>query len=204
MSTGPVNALPGWWGKLPGTGDFSHRRLPEAPRARLDGWLQAELAGLRARHEGWQRAYLGAPLWRFVLGPQLLTDEPWLGVLMPSVDRVGRYFPLVILQTVHAVLDDARHSMPGWWRLAADAALQALELDQDPEALEQGLAARFGSPPTQPRSPDAVSVPTAGTSCWHTEAAPGAPLVCEGWPRGAHFDLLFDLAGLPATGELGA
>ena len=87
---------------------------------------------------------------------------------------------------------------------AQQGAVETTKLYPLAEALEQGLAARFGSPPTQPRSPDAVSVPTAGTSCWHTEAAPGAPLVCEGWPRGAHFDLLFDLAGLPATGELGA
>ena len=38
-----------------------------------------------------------------------------------------------------------------------------------------------------------------GGSLWRSAAGTGAPLACAGWPRDAHFDLLFDLAGLPAT-----
>lgn len=202
MSTGPVNALPGWWGKLPGAGDFSHRRLPEAARAGLDEWLQAELAELRARHVAWQSAYLSAPLWCFALGPGVLTPEPWLGVLMPSVDRVGRYFPLVIVQGVRAAMQEGGHSAAGWWRGAAEAALQALEQDQGPEELDRGLAARFAAAPAPDERSPAVALPPPGRSHWHSDRGLGAPLVCAGWPRGAHFDLLFDLAGLPATGEL--
>lgn len=204
MSTGLVNALPGWWGKLPGAGDFSHRRLPDAPRALLDGWLQAELGELRVRHAGWQSAYLNAPLWCFALGPGVLTPEAWLGVLMPSVDRVGRYFPLVIVQTVREAVQARGDSVRGWWRGAVDAALQALEQDQGPDGLEQGLARRFAEGQARQADDEPVPLPAPGRSHWHSDRGLGAPLVCDGWPRGAHFDLLFDLAGLPATGALGA
>ena len=34
------NMAPGWFGKLPGMGDFAHRRLPEPFRSAWDRWLQ--------------------------------------------------------------------------------------------------------------------------------------------------------------------
>ncbi|CAM5790935.1 type VI secretion system-associated protein TagF [Ottowia pentelensis] len=198
MSAGPLTALPGWWGKLPGTGDFSHRRLPEAVRARLDEWLQTELGALRRRHAVWQTAYLGAPLWQFAAGVGLLTQEAWLGVLMPSVDRVGRYFPLLIVQPVSELMAAGIGSQT-WWAEATDAALQALKDDCGPQGLDDALMARFGA--VSPRVPasDGIRAVEPGSSLWRSSAGTAAPLTCAGWPRDAHFDLLFDLAGLPAT-----
>jgi hypothetical protein len=60
--------LPGWFGKLPGMGDFAHRRLPESFRAVWDPWLQRGLARLRDRHADWTSHYLEAPIWCFALG----------------------------------------------------------------------------------------------------------------------------------------
>lgn len=202
MSAGPVTALPGWWGKLPGAGDFSHRRLADAALARLDGWLQVELGSLRARHADWQAAYLNAPLWYFALGAGVLTDEPWLGVLMPSVDRVGRYFPLLVVQAAAAA--PAGMSPVVWWRNAADAALQALAEDHGPQALEEALAARFSEPDRSDAAVDTTTMPGPGRSHWFNAAGSVAPLACDGWPHGAHFDLLFDLAGLPVSAEPGS
>ncbi len=198
MSAGPLTALPGWWGKLPGTGDFSHRRLADGVRARLDEWLQLELGALRRRHAAWQTAYLGAPLWQFAAGGGLLTQEIWLGVMMPSVDRVGRYFPLLIVQPASQPM--ALGVGPqAWWGRASEAALQALHDDCGPQGLDDVLMARFGAMiPSDPLAGESRVV-EPGCSLWRSTAATGAPLSCAGWPRDAHFDLLFDLAGLPVA-----
>lgn len=63
-------ALPGWFGKLPGMGDFAHRRLPESFRAVWDQWLQRGMSRLRDRAD-WTERYLEAPLWCFALGRQV-------------------------------------------------------------------------------------------------------------------------------------
>lgn len=202
MSTRPVTPLPGWWGKLPGTGDFSGRRLCSGHQRQLGDWLQDELGAMRARHSHWQSAYLAAPLWHFALGAGLLGDAAQLGVLMPSVDKVGRYFPLVILQA----LPEAGARTPGqWWERATATALQALAEDQGPLQLEQALAQHFadGQAAAAPLAP-AESPAQPGHSIWHSAAGTALPLALAGWPRGAYFDLLFDLGGQPAALEEGA
>ncbi len=40
---------------------------------------------------------MSAPIWRFTLAPGLAGRYPVFGVLMPSVDRVGRQFPLTLV-----------------------------------------------------------------------------------------------------------
>jgi len=97
--TAPAAQPPGWHGKLPSLGDFASRRLDASFIEPWDGWLAAGLLALReARPEGWLEDYLGSPSWRFLLMPGVLPGDAgkqaWAGVLMPSVDRVGRYFPL--------------------------------------------------------------------------------------------------------------
>ena len=87
--------LPGWYGKLPGLGDFAARRLDKAMVGVWDGWLQDGLQALR-QQPGWLDAYLQSPVWCFALGAGVLGPQRWLGVMMPSVDAVGRYFPLAI------------------------------------------------------------------------------------------------------------
>jgi type VI secretion system protein ImpM len=85
----------GWYGKLPGSGDFVTRRLPHAFLDPWDAWLRTVIAGSRALlGEGWQDAFLSMPAWRFVLGRGVAGEEAWAGLIIPSVDAVGRYFPL--------------------------------------------------------------------------------------------------------------
>lgn len=200
MSARPVTPLPGWWGKLPGTGDFSGRRLSSEHQRQLGDWLQGELGAMRARHSHWQSAYLAAPLWHFALGAGLLGDAARLGVLMPSVDKVGRYFPLVIVQ---ALPELGGQSPEQWWQRAAATALQALAEDQGPLQLEQALARHFNGDPVAPLAqPELLAQP--GCSTWRSAAGTTLPLALQGWPRGAHFDLLFDLGGQPAALEDGA
>ena len=63
----------------------------------------------------------------------MVSDEAWLGVLVPSVDRVGRYFPLTVAAPIVVELDPV---MTFWSNSRAfaqfeDLALMALDLHLD-------------------------------------------------------------------------
>jgi len=195
VTTHRDDALPGWFGKLPGLGDFAHRRLSASFRDSWDQWLQDGLAGLRARHaQEWTTRYLESPLWCFALGAGTVDPRAWIGVLMPSVDGVGRYFPLMLAQPFEGELDAA-----DWWTRAAAAALQALDGNLDAERLEDLLARSFGA--EQPKG-EALP-PPPGHSSWQIDPAGGVDwqATLEGLPRNAQFDALFGFAseqGQPA------
>ena len=89
---------PGLYGKLCAKGDFVSRRLPSSFVGPWDAWLQVALAESRQRlGEDWLPAYMTAPIWRFVLSSGLCGEDVVTGVLMPSVDRVGRHFQLALV-----------------------------------------------------------------------------------------------------------
>jgi type VI secretion system protein ImpM len=145
--TAPAAAQPpGWHGKLPSLGDFASRRLDASFIEPWDGWLAAGLLALReARSEGWLEDYLGSPSWRFLLMPGVLPGEAgkqaWAGVLMPSVDRVGRYFPLTVVQPLHGG-PASTQEMAGLWQWLArldELARDALFEDWTADRLEQEL-----------------------------------------------------------------
>ena len=76
------------FGKLPAHGDFVARGLSAAERDRLDAWLSREMVAARERlGEAFEDRYDRAPPWRFTLPDRS-------GVLVASVDGVGRRFPL--------------------------------------------------------------------------------------------------------------
>jgi type VI secretion system protein ImpM len=88
---------PGIFGKLPTHGDFITRRLPLGFVEHWDLWLQNAVSDSRDQlGENWLDIYLTSPVWRFALSPGTVDQSAWAGVLMPSVDRVGRYFPLTL------------------------------------------------------------------------------------------------------------
>ncbi len=87
----------GFYGKLPSRGDFVRGFLPRAVAAPWDQWLQSVLPAAQARlGEGWAEAWHAAHAWRFAFAPGLCGPRPVTGVWLPSVDRVGRSFPLMI------------------------------------------------------------------------------------------------------------
>jgi type VI secretion system protein ImpM len=94
--TGPVGI--GFYGKLPSHGDFLRRRVADAFVGVWDGWLQECIAASRgALGERWLDVYLTSPAWRFACAAGACGPAPVVGVMVPSVDRVGRYFPLTIV-----------------------------------------------------------------------------------------------------------
>ena len=136
----PHEVTPGWYGKLPGFGDFAGRRLDDAFVGDWDRWLQQGLTRLRQSGDYWLDNYLSSPVWRFALGAQVVGCQRWLGILMPSVDRVGRYFPLSILQPYRA---NEPPDPQNWWLRAEGVALRALEQNFDAQALDAALTEAF-------------------------------------------------------------
>lgn len=190
--------LPGWFGKLPGMGDFAQRRLPEQFRQVWDSWLQTGLFDLRGRRPDWVARYLEGPIWFFVLGPQLVGPQPWLGVMLPSVDSAGRYFPLMLateLPDLHSGLTQRSAAWARqWWEVTAQAALSALELDFDANRFESALNQVFQGELGSSRSDGpAVQVPAPGQSTWRTHPGDDTPpnLHVPGLPTAASFDALF-------------
>lgn len=132
----------GFFGKVPTRGDFVSRSLPASFVTPWDNWLQAGIAGSREiLGETWLDIYLTSPAWRFALSAQVAGDLAAVGVLIPSVDGVGRYFPF----TLACVLDgqpapiDLR-AQSAWFERAEALALGVLadiSLDDLIEGLEE-------------------------------------------------------------------
>lgn len=224
MTTADDATLPGWYGKLPGMGDFAHRRLPDDFHRAWDRWLQSGLASLRARHGDWTDRYLQAPLWCFVLGEGVLGESSWIGVLMPSVDSVGRYFPFTIATPlewapteIHGqVLERAQR----WLRQAANAAVDGLDQDLDATRFDASLRAAFKESedasdgegagahidaPPDPSDTAMLVLPEYGYSLWFTDpqAEVGQGMSAHGLPQDEQFDALFGFWAGATSGEEG-
>ena len=91
----------GLYGKLPSHGDFLRRRVADAFVSVWDEWLQQSIAASRsALGEDWLDVYLTSPVWRFACDTGVCGPRAYAGLMAPSVDRVGRYFPLTLVWEV--------------------------------------------------------------------------------------------------------
>jgi type VI secretion system ImpM family protein len=88
----------GFYGKLPSHGDFLRRRVGDAFLGVWDAWLQDCIHASRSvLGDTWLDVYLTSPAWRFACAAGACGPAPVVGVMAPSVDRVGRYFPLTVI-----------------------------------------------------------------------------------------------------------
>ncbi len=222
------NEAPGWHGKLPSLGDFASRRLDAGFIEAWDGWLAAGLLALReANPAGWLDAYLASPSWRFLLMPGVLPGEcarqGWAGVLMPSVDRVGRYFPFTIALPLGEAPANTQQMSALWHWLGRldELALDALHDDWNVDRLEDELArmarpALAGAvPPAAPPAAPGALQPVALAEGADAAAAIGAEAQAlwrarstglAWWyasPEQARRQLLVS-RGLPAAAAMGA
>jgi type VI secretion system protein ImpM len=91
----------GLYGKLPSHGDFLRRRVSDGFVSVWDEWLQQCIAASRsALGENWLDVYLTSPVWRFACDTGVCGSRAYAGLMAPSVDRVGRYFPLTLVWEV--------------------------------------------------------------------------------------------------------
>ena len=142
MSGMAVSQL-GFYGKVPALGDFVSRRLPRSFIDPWDAWLQsALLASRETLADNWLSVFLVSPIWRFALSPGLCGPSAWAGVMMPSVDRVGRYFPLTLAQSL-AEQDIAAvfSANADWFSQLENLALTVLNADFDLENFDKAALA---------------------------------------------------------------
>lgn len=168
--------IAGWHGKLPSLGDFASRRLQPDFVAFWDGWLAAGLAHLQQQSPAdWLPHYLACPAWRFVLMPGLLPapfgERAWAGVLMPSVDRIGRYFPLTLIAPlVEPPRTGAElRTLLRWLHDLDDLAADALQDDWPIDRLEAELA-QSPRPGWDVPAPMTELLPTGAATSTHLAA----------------------------------
>jgi len=120
----------GLFGKLSAKRDFIALATPRNFLEAWEPWLQASLSASRHQlGDRWQQTFLTTPVWRFWLGAAVCGTTV-AGAIMPSLDGVGRYYPL----TLHAVADtDAPIVSPDidaqdeWFGIAENFLLSTLD-----------------------------------------------------------------------------
>ena len=210
----------GAFGKMPSVGDFFRLNPPAGFVAVWDDWIQrAMLAAQTVLGADWDTHYMSAPIWRFALSPGLAGPQKVIGVLMPSVDRVGRRFPLTLMAPL---------STPGPAQLdhfsedALFGRLETLALDALEDAMTRERLAGLLADIQVPQFRHSAPVRLAGNSLVLTQADSGGLLaelaagllagrferpsvwssivndvprllICEGLPAGPDMQGLFQL-----------
>jgi len=169
------DAAIGFCGKIPARGDFVRTGLPREFAEPWDNWMQRVLATSRsALGEAWLPAWLEAPVWHFALSPGVCGPAAVIGLWMPSVDRIGRYFPLTIAAVApHSAIRDVMREGGGFLAAAEDAGRDALDHDLAPGELAARLIAAASSTEAGPDA-DPTLCPQEG-GLWWTRGAPRVP-----------------------------
>ena len=88
----------GFFGKLPGYGDFVQRNVSPEFIQYWDNWILQSLSTSNEQlGDLWRSKYFNGPIWRFVLGQSEASVTPVAGLLMPSVDKAGRCYPFTVI-----------------------------------------------------------------------------------------------------------
>src|SRR5215204_5377827 len=165
----------GFCGKLPARGDFVVSGLPRRFVEPWHDWMQRVLAASRDRlGEDWVAAWNEAPIWRFALSAGLCGPDAAVGLWMPSVDRIGRHFPLTFAALDAHAEAAALIGNGGAFLAAAEAAgLEELASDTDPDE----IAARFAAATwTEAEAPGvAPELARAEGALWWTDGGPRVP-----------------------------
>jgi len=154
------------FGKLGAKRDFIAIATPPTFLEVWEPWVQAALSA--SRHQlgsQWQQAFLTAPVWRFWLGAAICGTTV-SGAIMPSVDGVGRYYPL----TLHAVSGEVDSLPPPnidpqdeWFGKAETFLLSTLDRAATFEQISDALD-RLAVPRLQPTIADGSPITLVGAS----------------------------------------
>lgn len=171
----PAGATTGFCGKLPCRGDFVTAGLPRRFVEPWHDWMQRVLAASRELlGEEWLPAWLEAPIWHFALDGGVCGPDAVVGVWMPSVDRIGRHFPLTLAAVVpESEVADLLSGAGGFLAAIECAGLDALAHDIEPEP----LTGRIEAAATTPRiaAENGITGSEADSARWWTAGAPRVP-----------------------------
>lgn len=168
----------GLFGKLPQKRDFVALGIARAQLEPFETWLQSAVAASRNDlGSAWQEHYLVAPVWRFWIGGDILGAD-CVGALIPSVDGVGRFFPLSILYTAEAGAELPPPSfdpLDPWYAEIEARLLTVLDPEAaiEVERLTEGLA----RPVPQAAQPEPAGAAFRKGLVWEGEAGGAAPLL---------------------------
>ncbi|TWD39708.1 type VI secretion system-associated protein TagF [Pantoea sp. SJZ147] len=225
-------AAPGWYGKLPSSGDFVKRRFPDTLQRQWSNWFQVGLHHWQTSAEGENapsRAFLKAPVWNFVVPPMLGTQLIQMGCLTAARDSVGRHYPLCALRyfTPTEWMPSLLARTGDWYHQMGNTLLRAVQDGGTPEQFDQALLSiPLPQPQQDEESSDILAVIGSGeqdstlswhlpsqsfdpqfqTSFWWTNQSDGFPLythVHSGNFTAQLFSLLFDPAGGAKPGRNG-
>lgn len=143
----------GLYGKLPSKRDFIAISASQEFLAAWEPWIQGGVSASTMRlGDTWKPTFLRAPIWRFWLGSEIC-GETVLGAFMPSIDAVGRYFPLTLFaraETGPPPSPPEIEPQDQWFEAAEMLLLSTLE---DGVSLDETLAGLRGLPsPVLPAS----------------------------------------------------
>ena len=217
-----IDSIPGFFGKLAACGDFVGRRLPPDFVGAWDHWLQRCLrkSGEQLGY-AWRDVYLTSPLWRFAIAAGVCSERAWAGVFMPSVDKVGRYFPLTVACAIpqQSVPIGCLRDASTWYDELELLALDLLDVDACVDAFDVKLctlpflpvegAIEIPLPEAPPAARNCLQTGSGAASLlaeliklgpsisglwWSTGSLRVRPcvLACEGLPAPASFAAMLD------------
>lgn len=173
----------GAFGKIPALGDFFRLGVTADFVPPWDGWLQATLlSASQVLGPRFEACYMSAPIWRFALPPGVAGNQGVVGVIMPSIDRVGRRFPLTLAAQTGSGEQAALRNLI--WQDAVLAGLEDLALQALDDLPRDALAERLAAMTLRPMGVPSRILATGSSLILSSEQA---DLFCA--------DLALDLAG---------
>lgn len=167
----------GLYGKLPAKRDFIALYAPRAFLGVWESWMAGAVAASRQKlGDTWHQAYLTAPIWRFWLGAEICGTTV-AGAYMPSLDGVGRYFPLTLFACADedaSIPPPELNAQDQWFDLAEALLLSALQQETSFEAVVAGLE---GLPVPSDRMASAAE----GPGLFRASGMLAVPAVREAW-----------------------
>ncbi|MDH3379454.1 MAG: type VI secretion system-associated protein TagF, partial [Gammaproteobacteria bacterium] len=93
--------------------------------------------------------YLTSPIWRFGVSEGICGDQAWAGLMLPSVDKIGRYYPLTLAAPIagNAQLFILAQGDDEWFSDLERVALSVLENNPENVDFNENVAA-LQPPPT--------------------------------------------------------
>lgn len=132
----------GLFGKLQAKRDFIALGVPRNFLNVWEPWLQAGISASRMQlDDSWQKAFLTAPIWRFWLGADIC-GVTVVGGIMPSMDGVGRYFPLTALcfsEAGEEIPPPELNTADAWFAALEDFMFMTLDTDKTYEAISAAI-----------------------------------------------------------------
>lgn len=137
--------MAGYYGKVPGKGDFVFKDLAREVSDTIHAFFADGMeTAIEDIGPQWVEDYSVSPIWYFYLQPDVISRHAWIGMWMPSVDRVNRHFPITVMQALGSDTTLETLSQLGayqdWFFDIEDLLLDTLEPNNDADSTLNKIA----------------------------------------------------------------